>query len=131
VPALRSQQGGPSRGWVLFGLRGRISRRVYWLAFFFVRLVQAAIVTQILGGDQASYYQIASSVGVAILLGSIFVAVAVSVKRLHDVGYSGSSPAPCLSRLSISPSHLGRHPAGHAGAEPLRGCCGHPADMNR
>jgi uncharacterized membrane protein YhaH (DUF805 family) len=75
--------------WLLFGLRGRISRGVYWLSFFFLRFLQAAIIMQILGGEQASLFGLATSLGVVVLLASLAAGLIVSVKRLHDIGYSG------------------------------------------
>ena len=75
--------------WLLFGLRGRISRSVYWLSFFFVRFLQAAIIMQILGGEQASFFALATSLGVVVLLATLVAGLTVSVKRLHDIGYSG------------------------------------------
>jgi uncharacterized membrane protein YhaH (DUF805 family) len=51
--------------------------------------VQSALLAQIVGEAQASYHSIAVSVGPAILLVTLYSTFAVSVKRLHDVGYAG------------------------------------------
>jgi uncharacterized membrane protein YhaH (DUF805 family) len=74
---------------VLFGLSGRVSRGVYWLCYAAVICLQSAILAQLLGAEQASYYQLAAAVGPGVLLGTLYSNLAVSVKRLHDVGYSG------------------------------------------
>jgi uncharacterized membrane protein YhaH (DUF805 family) len=75
--------------WLFLGLRGRISRSVYWLAFVLLRCIQVAILMQILGGEQASWFNLVLSIGPVILLVTLYANIAVSVKRLHDVGYSG------------------------------------------
>jgi uncharacterized membrane protein YhaH (DUF805 family) len=51
--------------------------------------VQSAVLAQLIGGEEASYYRLAAAIGPAILLVTLFSNLAVSVKRLHDVGYSG------------------------------------------
>ena len=76
-------------GWVLFGLAGRISRSIYWLCFVFFVSLEAALVAQIMGGEQASYYGLVSSILPAALLITLYSNIAVAVKRLHDLGYSG------------------------------------------
>ena len=51
--------------------------------------IQSAVLMQLFGAEQASYYQLATAIGPAVLLGTLYSNIAVSVKRLHDVGYSG------------------------------------------
>jgi uncharacterized membrane protein YhaH (DUF805 family) len=75
--------------WLLFGLAGRISRKVYWMAYLLLVSIQSAILAQLVGGEYASYYDLAATVSFPVLLVSIYVNIAISVKRLHDVGYSG------------------------------------------
>ncbi len=75
--------------WVLFGLAGRISRSIYWLCFVLFVSLEAALVAQIMGGEQASYYGLVSSILPAVLLITLYSNIAVAVKRLHDLGYSG------------------------------------------
>jgi uncharacterized membrane protein YhaH (DUF805 family) len=75
--------------WLFFGMAGRISRGVYWLAFVLLRCVQVAILMQVLGGEEASWHDPVLTFGPIVLLVTLFANIAVSVKRLHDVGYSG------------------------------------------
>ena len=75
--------------WVLFGLAGRVSRGVYWLCFVLFVCLESAMLVQILGGEQASYYGLVSTILPAMLLITLYSNIAVAVKRLHDLGYSG------------------------------------------
>jgi len=75
--------------WALFSMRGRISRQVYWLAYVLFVSVNGVIVGQLFGGDEASFSRIAETLGPFVILATIYSNVAVTVKRLHDVGYSG------------------------------------------
>ena len=89
MQSLRSQRRRSPLLWLLLGLSGRVSRGVYWLCYVLVICVQSAILAQLFGGEQASYYRVAAAIGPAILLATLYSNLAVSVKRLHDVGYSG------------------------------------------
>lgn len=89
MPALRSQQPRSALAWVLFGLQGRISRHVYWLASLFLIALNSALLGQLLGEEQASYFQAAQTLAPFVVLATIFCNVAVAVKRLHDLGYTG------------------------------------------
>jgi len=75
--------------WLLFSLRGRISRRVYWLSYLSLTCVTAALFLQMVGGEEASLSRLASTIGPFAFFATIYANVAVTVKRLHDVGYSG------------------------------------------
>ena len=44
---------------------------------------------QLFGADAASYYRLAASLGPLLIAVSIYMHIAVSVKRLHDCGYTG------------------------------------------
>jgi uncharacterized membrane protein YhaH (DUF805 family) len=89
VAISRNEKRRSSISWALFGLRGRISRGVYWLAYAAITCVQSAVIMQLFGGEEASYYRLASALGPAILLGSLYATLAISVKRLHDCDYPG------------------------------------------
>ena len=89
MQSLRSNRRRSSILWLLFGLAGRVSRTVYWLCYALTICVQSAILAQLIGAEQASLYRLASAIGPAILLVTLYSNLAVSVKRLHDVGYSG------------------------------------------
>ncbi len=75
--------------WLFISLRGRVSRQVYWLAYLMLLSVNAVLVGQLLGGAEASYYRIADAVAPAVILATLYLNLAVAVKRLHDIGYSG------------------------------------------
>jgi uncharacterized membrane protein YhaH (DUF805 family) len=75
--------------WALFSLKGRVSRRVYWLATLFLIAVNSVLVGQMMGADEASYHRIAAALFPVVLVITLFANMAVAVKRLHDVGYSG------------------------------------------
>jgi uncharacterized membrane protein YhaH (DUF805 family) len=83
--------------WLVFGLAGRISRRVYWPCYIALLLLNIALYRQLrhlvlldlLGGGSM----------LLIMLGAIVVVyaqIAVSVKRLHDIGYGGFLAAAVL-----------------------------------
>jgi uncharacterized membrane protein YhaH (DUF805 family) len=75
--------------WLLLSFRGRISREVYWLAYLLIVCVQSAVLAQLVGLEEASFHGLAASIGPFVLLASLYGSLSVSVKRLHDVGYSG------------------------------------------
>jgi uncharacterized membrane protein YhaH (DUF805 family) len=89
VPNLRTGGWGSSIPWLFFGLKGRISRRVYWLSYALLICLNAVVVGQLLGDEQASFSRLAQAIGPFVILVTVYSNVAVSVKRLHDVGYSG------------------------------------------
>ena len=47
------------------------------------------MLVQIIGGEQASYYGLVSSILPVFLLVTLYSNIAVAVKRLHDLGYAG------------------------------------------
>jgi uncharacterized membrane protein YhaH (DUF805 family) len=90
VPPNRpTRQQPPAVFWLLFGLVGRISRRIYWLCYLLVVCLQSVILSQIIGGAEASFHDLAASFGPAVLIATLYLTFAISVKRLHDVGYGG------------------------------------------
>jgi len=74
---------------VFFGLSGRISRGVYWLAYAFLMSLNSVLIGQLIGGEEASYFRMAQAIAPALVLATLVSNLAVSVKRLHDVDYSG------------------------------------------
>jgi uncharacterized membrane protein YhaH (DUF805 family) len=78
-----------SIAWLLLSLRGRASRQTYWLSYLMLVCLNAVIVGQLLGGEEASFGEIAAAVGPVVIIATIYSNLAVTVKRLHDVGYSG------------------------------------------
>jgi uncharacterized membrane protein YhaH (DUF805 family) len=75
--------------WLFFSLRGRVSRGVYWLAYLFLSFLNAVIVVQLIGGTDASYSRLAEALAPFVILLTLYSNLAVAVKRLHDMGYSG------------------------------------------
>ena len=75
--------------WLLFSLRGRASRQTYWLSYLMLVCLNAVIVGQLFGGEEATFSEVAAAVGPVVIIATIYSNLAVTVKRLHDVGYSG------------------------------------------
>lgn len=75
--------------WLFFGLNGRITRRVYWLAYLFLIALNSVLIGQLIGGEEASFYRLAHAIAPPIVLATLYANLAVGVKRLHDLGYSG------------------------------------------
>lgn len=75
--------------WVFFALKGRIGRRVYWMAQFFIIALDSAFLLQMLGAEEASYYGLAMAVTPFLLIVTAYSTIAVSVKRLHDFDTTG------------------------------------------
>jgi uncharacterized membrane protein YhaH (DUF805 family) len=75
--------------WLLFGLKGRISRRIYWPAYLALLCLNFALYFQLVSLTEEELVGgvliIIFLVGVALLYANI----AVAVKRLHDIGYGG------------------------------------------
>ena len=89
MPALSSQSGRAPLAWVFFGLQGRISRRIYWLAYLFLIALDSAVLGQLIGGEQASFHHAAQAGWPFLVLVTVYCNIAVAVKRLHDCGYTG------------------------------------------
>jgi uncharacterized membrane protein YhaH (DUF805 family) len=75
--------------WVLFGLAGRVSRGIYWMCFLVFVCLESALLAQMLGQEQASYHDLVRTILPGALLLTLYCNIAVAVKRLHDLGYSG------------------------------------------
>lgn len=89
-------------GWVLFGFKGRIGRKSFWLAALLMILIQAAIIAKI-----SSYPEDHPALvfwGLTLLatwLATAWVGLALAVKRLHDIGLPGIL-AICLLIPAVS-----------------------------
>jgi uncharacterized membrane protein YhaH (DUF805 family) len=88
VPALSSQRGRSPLAWLFFGLQGRVSRRVYWLAYLFLIALDSAVLGQVISAE-ASLHQSAQAGWPFLVLVTLYCNFAVAVKRLHDCGYTG------------------------------------------
>jgi len=88
--------------WVLFGFRGRIGRKSFWLAALLMVLIQAAVIARAATVPDDSPEL---SLLVLAILGlwavTAWVALALAVKRLHDLGLPGML-AICLLIPAIS-----------------------------
>ena len=89
MATIRKAGGRSPLFWLLFSLKGRLSRRVYWLAYIFIICVQSIILAQLVGAEFASFHQLFATLGPILLAVTIYWTAAISVKRLHDVGYGG------------------------------------------
>ena len=89
--------------WTFFALKGRIGRRVYWLAQLFIIALDCAFVLQLLGGEEARYHGVAVAVTPFLLIVSAYSTIAVAVKRLHDFDTSGFiALALCIPLLDMA-----------------------------
>jgi uncharacterized membrane protein YhaH (DUF805 family) len=88
VPALSSQSGRSPLAWLFFALQGRVSRRVYWLAYLFLIALDSAVLGQVIS-PEASLHQAAQVGWPFLVLVTLYCNFAVAVKRLHDCGYTG------------------------------------------
>jgi uncharacterized membrane protein YhaH (DUF805 family) len=75
--------------WAFLGLKGRISRSIYWLCCAALISVNSALIGQLFGGEEASYHRLATTLAPFVLAVTVLSNLAVAVKRLHDIGYSG------------------------------------------
>ncbi len=83
--------------WMILPLRryadfsGRSRRREYWLFTLLLVLVVIAIVLAavLVGAGSGTSSAVILALGMAALVGLIVPSIAVSVRRLHDIGLSG------------------------------------------
>ncbi|WP_158284683.1 DUF805 domain-containing protein [Oricola cellulosilytica] len=88
--------------WVLFGFKGRIGRKSFGLAALLMILVQAAVISQIIGTPEDDPMgALWALVLMASWLASAWAGIALAVKRLHDLGMPGIL-AICLLIPAIS-----------------------------
>lgn len=116
--------------WLLLSLRGRISRQIYWLTCGYLISANTVVASQIVGGEEASFFNVAVSVWPFVALGTVYCQVAISVKRLHDIGYSGflglASLVPFINIfftvwVGLPPGTSGPNPYGDAPDRPPAG----------
>jgi uncharacterized membrane protein YhaH (DUF805 family) len=82
-------RGRSSIAWLFLSFRGRISRQVYWLTFGYIFSVNAVVIGQLIGEQEGLFFNLAEAIWPFVALGTIYAQLSVSVKRLHDIGYSG------------------------------------------
>jgi len=80
----------PTVRWVLFGFRGRIGRKSFWLAALLMILIQAVAIAQIVSiPEESPAFVLWGFVILAIWIASAWAAFALAVKRLHDLDLPG------------------------------------------
>lgn len=79
--------------WFLFGFRGRASRQTYWLAILFLTFVYTAfawpIITTLLTGEELDQSEPFLTFAEIVFFVILWSSIAVSMKRLHDMGLTG------------------------------------------
>lgn len=76
--------------WVLFGFKGRIGRKSFWLAALLMILVQAVVIAQVVSiPEDSPAFILWGFVILAVWIASAWAAFALAVKRLHDIGLPG------------------------------------------
>ncbi|EGY02090.1 hypothetical protein AZA_88153 [Nitrospirillum viridazoti Y2] len=77
--------------WFLFSIRGRVTRREYWLKYAlpWVGLFLLVVSVGSLTADSTGHNAWAGWVLILVLVVSTWTGIAVQVKRLHDRGLSG------------------------------------------
>lgn len=76
--------------WVLFGFRGRIGRKSFWLAALLMILIQAVVIAQVVSiPEESPAFALWGFVILAVWIASAWAAFALAVKRLHDLGLPG------------------------------------------
>lgn len=75
--------------WLLFSFRGRISRSIYWPALLALICINFALSFELVGMTEEEVQGSLPLVLFFIALGALYANFAISVKRLHDIGYAG------------------------------------------
>ena len=75
--------------WLLFSFKGRLSRSIYWPSLLALFCVNLALYFQLVGMTEEDAQGPLPLVMFPIALAALYANFAVSIKRLHDVGYSG------------------------------------------
>ena len=89
------QTGGPSIAarllWVFFSVNGRIGREVYWLAWIAINCAVVTLAFSQITADRQNGRMVIEPRGLSavILVLSMPTLICVSVKRLHDMNFSG------------------------------------------
>ena len=75
--------------WLFFGLKGRISRRVYWMSYIFLLCVNVVIIRQLGSPDEAGSHPVIVAMSLPIAIATAYANIALAAKRLHDGAYWG------------------------------------------
>jgi uncharacterized membrane protein YhaH (DUF805 family) len=88
--------------WVLFGFKGRIGRKSFALSALLMILVQAVVISQIIGTPEDSPMTAFWGLVLLVVWGaSAWASLALAIKRLHDLSLPGVL-AICLLIPAIS-----------------------------
>ena len=79
---------------LLFSIRGRISRGPFWLSYLILFAVTAALVLFI--ATKATNNQVLAILVLILLVLLVWIAICVTVKRLHDIDASGWLSIPVV-----------------------------------
>ena len=117
--------------WLFFRFSGRVSRAAYFLAGLLLAIIQAFLLYRFtLVAEGTSESQTWATAFWVVMLVSLWANVALSVKRLHDIGKPGIIAAAlfipvisiiafialCLIPGNPGPNQYGRHPNAPAGS---------------
>jgi len=75
--------------WLFFGFRGRISRQVYWLTFFFIVTILGFALQPAIDPETGSLSLRGGALAVLAMLAAVIANLAIGVKRLHDFNAPG------------------------------------------
>ena len=76
--------------WLFFGFSGRIRRSTYiWSTIFFIALNTYVVMSIVATPEESTAFGLWGLALLAMLIVSLWSSIALSVKRLHDMGYSG------------------------------------------
>ena len=75
--------------WLFFNFRGRISRKAYWLAYFFINVVLGLFFRRSFNPETLELSIATPVLGVLLLLPALIGIIAIAVKRLHDFNLPG------------------------------------------
>jgi uncharacterized membrane protein YhaH (DUF805 family) len=89
LPNLVAKQGRSPLVWLFFGLKGRISRRVYWMAYVFLLCINLLLLRQLGDPEEVSAHPLAFAIGMPVAFAAFYANIAVATKRLQDGGYWG------------------------------------------
>jgi uncharacterized membrane protein YhaH (DUF805 family) len=105
---------------LLFSINGRISRGPFWLSYLILFAVTAALVLFI--ATKATNNQVLAILVLILLVLLVWIAICVTVKRLHDIDASGWLSIPVVLipiALILVGSFLGTVGPNQYGHDPL------------
>ncbi len=75
--------------WLFFGLKGRISRGVYWGGYIALASLASAVVFQSMSEGKGTLYAPALIIEPVVAFVGLYANIALAWKRLHDFGKNG------------------------------------------